>query len=226
VQAKGPSGGDERLDAHVVLSTIPLPLLVRVMRPSAPTDVLASCDALRYRAMVLVYLVLETDRFSEYDAHYFPGREIPVTRISEPKNYSLNGPGGLTALCAEVPCTPDDRIWSATDDELGAMVRQALETAGLPVQAKVRQVVTKRLRQAYPIYTLGYRDHFGRLDRWTDGIEGLVSLGRQGLFAHDNTHHTLAMAYAACECLSASGAFDRSAWHAHRKHFETHVVED
>jgi protoporphyrinogen oxidase len=101
-----------------------------------------------------------------------------------------------------------------------------LATADLPVTSTVRRVVTRRLRQAYPIYTLGYRDHFERLDRWTGQIEGLVSLGRQGLFAHDNTHHTLAMAYAACECLDDAGQFDRNAWAVHRKQFESNVVED
>ena len=35
--------------------------------------------------MLLVYLVLETDRFTEFDAHYFPSG-VPFTRLSEPKN--------------------------------------------------------------------------------------------------------------------------------------------
>jgi protoporphyrinogen oxidase len=222
------SGADtsQRIEADAVLSTIPLPLLVRTLEPAAPPDVLASCDALSYRAMVLVYVVLETDQFSEYDAHYFPEREIPVTRISEPKNYSLHGPRGLTVLCAEIPCRPEDETWTKSDEELGATVIRALEAADLPVTAKVRRVVTRRLRQAYPIYMLGYKEHFDRLDRMTDEIEGLVSLGRQGLFAHDNTHHTLAMAYAACDCLEDSGEFDRRAWADHRKQFESNVVED
>ena len=217
---------EQRLETDAVLSTIPLPLLVKAMQPAAPPDVLASCAALQYRAMVLVYVVLETDQFSEYDAHYFPEREIPVTRISEPKNYSLNGPRGLTVLCAEIPCGVDDATWAQSDDELGATVLRALAAADLPVTSTVRRVVTRRLRQAYPIYTLGYKEHFDRLDRWTEQIEGQVSLGRQGLFAHDNTHHTLAMAYAACECLDDAGGFDRAAWAAHRRQFESNVVED
>ena len=46
-------------------------------------------------------------------------------------------------------------------------------------------------------YRRGYEAHFERVDGWLEGIEGLLSFGRQGLFAHDNTHHTLAMARAA-----------------------------
>jgi hypothetical protein len=83
-----------------------------------------------------------------------------------------------------------------------------------------------RLPAAYPLCTRGYREAFDALDRWTSGIEGLITFGRQGLFAHDNTHHTMAMAYTLLDCLRADGALDRDAWARARKSFEDHVVED
>jgi hypothetical protein len=64
------------------------------------------------------------------------------------------------------------------------------------------------------------------VDGWLAGIEGLLSFGRQGLFAHDNTHHTLAMAHAAVGCLRDDGTLDQDEWARHRRIFETHVVED
>jgi hypothetical protein len=87
-------------------------------------------------------------------------------------------------------------------------------------------VTVRRLPQAYPIYTKSYRDHFDRIDRWVGSLDGILTFGRQGLFAHDNTHHTLAMAYAAEECVSDSGVIDRAQWAHHRHEFESHVVED
>ncbi len=46
--------------------------------------------------MILIYLVLEQDQFTEYDAHYFPEASIPISRLSEPKNYSASTePKGL-----------------------------------------------------------------------------------------------------------------------------------
>ena len=44
---------------------------------------------LQHRAMVLVYLSLDTDQFTEFDAHYFPETPVRISRLSEPKNYSL-----------------------------------------------------------------------------------------------------------------------------------------
>jgi hypothetical protein len=64
------------------------------------------------------------------------------------------------------------------------------------------------------------REAFDALDRWRSGIEGLI------MFAHDNTHHTMAMAYTLVDCLRADGALDRDAWARARKSFEDHVVED
>ena len=75
----------------------------------------------------------------------------------------------------------------------------------------VLQVQTRRLPHAYPLYTKGYREAFDALDRWIGGMDGLVTFGRQGLFAHDNTHHTMAMAYALVDSLRSDGTLDRDA---------------
>ncbi len=215
-----------KLPAGVVLSTIPLPVLVQLMGPAVPSGVLASTRALEYRSMILVYLVLETDRFTEFDAHYFPGEDVAITRLSEPKNYSLHEQPNLTVLCAELPCSKDSPWWSAPDEELSALVQRDLATSGLPVRVPVRRVAVRRLAQAYPIYTRNYREHFDAIDDWVGRVENVLTFGRQGLFAHDNTHHTLAMAYAAAECLADDGTLDRARWGEHRREFESHVVED
>ena len=108
---------------------------------------------------------------------------------------------------------------------LGNYSCQCLAEAVLPVSAPVLRAFTRRLPQAYPIYPVGYEAHFDVIDHWLREIQGLLTLGRQGLFVHDNTHHALYMAYAA-ECFNQDGVFDWSEWHEFRDAFETHVVED
>jgi hypothetical protein len=88
------------------------------------------------------------------------------------------------------------------------------------------QVTTRRLPYAYPIYREGYEAPFARLDEWAESLDGVLTFGRQGLFAHDNTHHALAMAYAAVDCLQQSGGFDMERWREYRAEFSNHVVED
>jgi len=222
----GRDGEVRTVNADHLWSTIPIPVLARAMSPPAPEAVAQAAATLRFRAMMLVYLELPVDRFSEFDAHYFPGAETRMTRMSEPKNYAeLVEPRGKTTLCAELPCAVTDECWALDDVSLGNLIAIDLERAGIPLPAPPTWVHVRRLQQAYPIYVSGYEHAFDTLDQWVSSLPNLLSYGRQGLFAHDNTHHALAMAYAAADCLEPAG-FDQSSWNEHREAFTTHVVED
>jgi protoporphyrinogen oxidase len=126
------SAGASSVEAGRVFSTIPLTALARVCSPAAPPAVVEAASALRFRAMVLVYLVHDGGRWTPFDAHYLPGLGTPVTRLSEPANYRLSAddPTDRTVLCAEIPCTIGDSIWSATDADLAAVVTEALAMHG------------------------------------------------------------------------------------------------
>ena len=223
----GRAGALRAFEADHVWSTIPISVLTRLISPAAPANVVRACERVTYRAMVLVYLTLAQARFTPYDAHYFPQPDVRLTRLSEPKNYSArDDPSDRTVLCAEIPCSIDDQIWTSSDTALADVVRDALARCDVPIQAPVLRVVSKRLPAAYPIYRRGYEEHFQLVDAWVGGLDHVLTFGRQGLFAHDNTHHTLAMAYAAVDCLGGSGEFDRARWRHYRQAFESHVVED
>jgi len=227
IELEGPDGARETVASDLVLSTLPLTALVRLIDPPPPPEVVAAARAMRFRGMILIYLILGTDQFTEYDAHYFPELSVPISRMSEPKNYNAQGlPRGRTVLCAELPCDPGEKWWSMTDDELGQAMVGWLNDLGLPVTMEVLGTRTRRLSHAYPVYDIGYEDKFHAVDAWLSQLEGILVFGRQGLFAHDNTHHAFAMAYAAAEVIGPDGQIDRARWAEHRKEFESHRVED
>jgi protoporphyrinogen oxidase len=211
-----------------VWSTIPIPSLLRLLQPPAPPSLIEASQKIQYRAMILIYLILKQNQFSEYDAHYFPDSDIPITRISEPKNYNnAHEPRNMTVLCAELPCFTNDPEWTMTDKELGEIVSDSLKRASIPLKTHPKIVVSRRLSHAYPVYHKDYQLYFEHIDHWLNQIENLLSFGRQGLFAHDNTHHALYMAYAAADCLNQNGRFNSDKWQGYyRKIFESHVVED
>ena len=219
--------GNESIRADHLWSTIPLAVLPRLVYPAPSESVLAASGAMTSRAMVLVYLVLPVSQFTPFDAHYFPNGDVSLTRLSEPVNYSgLIHKSDHTVICAELPCTTGDSIWNASADDLETLVRGDLTRCDLAMPSKTSAVEVTRLSHAYPIYRRGYEDDFSVLDRWSAGLDSVLTFGRQGLFAHDNTHHALAMAYAAAECLMDDGSFDHDRWRRHRAIFESHVVED
>jgi len=210
-----------------VFSTVPLPALARMSDPGAPATVLAAAESLTFRAMVLVYLVHKGGRWTSFDAHYLPADGTPVTRLSEPANYrvSADDPTDHTVVCAEIPCAPGDDIHTASEENLAAIVADTLARTGLPVM-NVEEVVVRRVKHVYPVYTRGYGTALSALDTWSRGIPGVTTFGRLGLFAHDNTHHALAMAYDAVAALRPGGRFDDAAWAQARERFNAHVVED
>ena len=221
-------GGEEnRIASNNVWSTLPLTILARCIRPEVPAPVLEAASKISFRGMILIYLVLEQNQFTEYDAHYFPEASIPISRLSEPKNYSgAAEPRDRTLLCAELPSDPGSPEWAMSDEQLGELLRRSLAQAGLPITVPVRSAFTRRLSQAYPMYRIGYEAQFETIDKWIGQLEGLLTFGRQGLFVHDNTHHALYMAYAAADCFARDGAYDWTRWNDFRRVFETHVVED
>jgi protoporphyrinogen oxidase len=128
-------------------------------------------------------------------------------------------------LCGEYPCQVGDDLWSMNDQELAAVVAKDTATAGIPLPAAPIAVHVRRLAQAYPVYLMGYERPLGVLDDWAASQPNMLVYGRQGLFAHDNTHHALFMAYSAVDCLTPGG-FDQAKWSGYRDIFKTHVVED
>ncbi|GMU79642.1 MAG: amine oxidase [Acidimicrobiia bacterium] len=216
----------ERMDAALVASSIPVPALVAMGGDSVPVSVRDAAEALEFRGLVLVYLVLTRPRWTEFDAHYFPALDTLASRVSEPKNYrDGDDPEDVTVLCAEIPCTAGDATWSAPDDALAARVADDLARAGLD-RLVPDAVTTRRVAKAYPTYRRGFAERFAAVDGWLAEQQHLVTFGRQGLFAHDNAHHALAMGWALAECLRPDGSLDRQRWRQAREGFRAHVVED
>ena len=221
------TGTGDDLRAGRVLSTLPLPLLARLVDPPAPAAAVAAAAGLRFRAMVLVYLVHLGGRWTGYDAHYLPGPQTPVTRVSEPANYRDSGddPADRSVLCAEIPCTVGDGVWSADDATLTRLVVDSLAAVDLP-PVRLGRVQTHRLPHVYPVFEQGYASRLAALEAWAGQLPSVTTLGRSGLFAHDNTHHAMVMAYDAADCLGPGGAWDSARWSAARERFRAHVVED
>jgi protoporphyrinogen oxidase len=219
------------LTAGRLFTTAPLPKLADLVSPSAPPRAVADAAKLTFRAMVLVYLVHSAHcRWTEFDATYLPDADTPISRISEPANYRVSDedPTDRTVLCCEIPCSADpaDSVWSASPQELADLAGDTLARLGLPPLRLdgPDAVHVRRLRHVYPVYERGYAAHLRGLDRWASTLPSVTTFGRLGLFAHDNTHHAFAMAYAAVDALG--GGWDAGLWSAARERFRDHVVED
>lgn len=213
------------LDADVVLSTMPVPSLIRSLGAAVDQPIVDAAATLRTRAMVLVYLVVPRPQYTPYDAHYFPSVDISMCRLSEPKNYrDADDPADHTVLCAELACWAGDEIWTADDHALGERVADDLARAGLPAP-DTAEVAVRRLPAVYPVYERSTVTARATVDRWMGDLPGVVSFGRQGLGVPDNLHHVLDMGQAAAAAIS-SGSIDRARWSDELTRFADNVVVD
>lgn len=218
---------EKEIKADYIWSTLPITLMAYGLKPEADKTIMEAAKRMKFRSMVLIYLFIEKNRFTEFDAHYFPEIDIPITRLSEIKNYSdTYEPENLTCICAELPCNFEDEIWATSDEMLGELVQKSLQKANIPVDSPVKKVLVKRLKHAYPIYNTGFEKNYDILDNHLKTVDRLLAFGRQGLFVHDNTHHALYMAYSAVDCINRNGSFNHEKWKNYRKEFESHVVVD
>jgi len=227
VQSQKNISEKQNFKADFIFSTIPLPSFIHIIEPEPAQKIKFAANHLRYRSMLIFYIILDMPRFTKYDAHYFPAENIIFSRISEPKNYNLNNENKSTGLCVEIPCFYNDKTWNSSDDNLLNKIIADFKKVKLPLnKEKIKKSFTKKIRYAYPLYDLTFQDNLDQTEFFLDSLDNIISLGRQGLFAHDNIHHAMHTAYKANECLDDNLNFDKQKWIHLKKQFKNHKVED
>ncbi len=208
---------------HVVW-TAPLSDLVR-LADAAPTPVREAVAGLQMRAVVIAYAQLARDAVGIADTSYFPESRFPFNRVMEQKRFSAETvPGERTVLVMDLACDPDDGRFTATDDAIREEVVPALEAAGLAHRDEITDFWCVRFRAAYPVYTADTAARLSTVRDWADAIGNLWLAGRQGLFLHNNTHHSLLMGYRAAAAIRGGG--NRAAWLRELETFADFTVAD
>ncbi|HWV37049.1 MAG TPA: FAD-dependent oxidoreductase [Vulgatibacter sp.] len=207
----------EAIDADRVVATAPLPTLCAWVGGRADAS-------LGYRALVLLYLVLATDRVSAHDVHYFADERIPANRLFEAKGFTAGaGPRGRTLVGFDLPCAEGDDTWNARPEALVERVRPALEIAGAG-GARILATSIRRVAAAYPLLRKGYAAPRDRALDALAAVEGLYPVGRHALFVHDNVHHACAAGLAAGR--AAARAIGAGAWREELRRFVFARIED
>lgn len=180
-------GKRHTLPCEQVLSTLPLPALIKRLDPPARDSIQISAEALPFRALIYIFLMLDGPRMTQDHWLYFPEAHIPFNRVTEPCNFSPNhAPQGKTSLCAEITCDDGDATWQARPETLAQQTIEHLANVGLLDPARVEGFFVRRTRWGYPLYQVGYERHLERLRAFVGGFENLATCGRQGEFDYCN----------------------------------------
>lgn len=184
-----------------VVSSLPLPLLVRLLSPAPPEDVMAAANALDYRAMVFCFVQIDKPGISDDHWTYFPDDRIIFNRVSEMRNFSPDTvPAGKTSLTLEITCDIGDEVWNTPEDELfERSVDGLLQGELIERREQVTGHFFLRLSHAYPTYDIDFEARIGHLAYHLADFDNLVNAGRQALFRYINTDHVMEMGFSAAE---------------------------
>jgi len=176
---------------HLV-STIPINLLIQLLRPQPPEPILAVAEKIQFRALILVVVFLRKPFATESISIHFPDVRIPFTRIHEPKKRSkYMAPDDQTSLVAEIPCQENDATWNMPDGTLITRVVKGLQEVKLMNPDELIDATVVRLDNAYPVLDADYEQKIQQLTEYLKKFSNLKITGRTGGFAYLSLHHIM-----------------------------------
>jgi len=169
-----------------LISTIPIDCLLKYL--DGP-DI-----ALKYRDLLLVVPIFETDKLTQETWIYVPDREIPFGRVHEPKNWSpWMAPKDITHLVVEHFCSRGSWLWNQSDTALVAETIKYLKLLSLiEPQMKPIDAIVVRIPNAYPLFSRNYKEQLARAKCFLQKFDNLVLAGRTGAFLYLNMDEAMA----------------------------------
>jgi protoporphyrinogen oxidase len=189
------ASGTERTDAadHVI-SSMPLPALLRAMDPPVPPLVQAAADDLSFRDFLSVALVVPEDKVTWSDNWiYIHDADVKTMRV---QNFGSWSPhmvqGGRNVLGLEYTVVEGDEWWTASDEELIATGTAELAALGLMAAADVEAGYVVRMPKAYPTYDDDYKANVAVLRAWLEEhVPNVHPVGRNGMHRYNNQDHSM-----------------------------------
>jgi len=176
VKAKG-----EIREVSAVVSTAPANILAKLVKG---TDALAEFKDFRYRPMVFVNLKFTGRGLLPDTVLWLPERKFPFFRLTEATlSMPWLAPEGKTIITADIGCEKSDEIWNMDETALAEMCLDSLAEIVPDARARFLGANVLRTPISYPVYLNEYETARKNFEKSTN-IENLLSIGRNGEFAH------------------------------------------
>ncbi len=194
------NGHETPLRPSHVINTSPVTDMVRSLQPAAPAEVIDAASGLKYRDMVIIFLILDREQVTPDNWIYFSSDDVFFGRIHEPKNWSKDmAPAGRTSLVVEVFCFEDEAVFSEPDASVTVRTVKRLTELGLIKKSDVSGSKVVRLKKAYPLYVRDYRQRTKVLFDYLRRFENLQPAGRNGLYTYTSGDYYIEMGLKAAE---------------------------
>jgi protoporphyrinogen oxidase len=219
--------GIEYVDTEHFISTMPISLLIEQLDPPAPEPVITAARSLKYRAFLIVSLIVDAADLFPDNWIYVHSPEVKVGRIQNFKNWSAAMVPDSTKTCLgmEYFCNEGDEIWSMTQSELVTLATREIAQLGLADPSDVIDGVVIRQPKAYPVYDGVYRQHLEVIQSFLSQFQNLHTVGRNGMHRYNNQDHSMLTAMLAVENIMGK---NHDVWNVNteRSYYETFTKEE
>jgi protoporphyrinogen oxidase len=175
-----------------VVSSIPLPELVRALDPPPPAHVIDAARRLRYRDLCLVAIMTRQPMPFADNWIYLHDPDVRAGRVQNFAAWSSDMvPPGCNCLGAEYFCFEDDDIWTMPEADAIRFATDELARIGLLDASQVLGGVRVKVPKAYPMYDSDYAEAVAVIRDYLDGFVNLQTCGRNGLHRYNNQDHSM-----------------------------------
>ena len=173
-----------------LVSSIPLPLLGRLVFSDQDSAFNRAVEGLQFRHLILVYLFVERELVLDDQWIFFPQKDVVFSRLFEQKQMNPElGPQNRTALCADFTATEGSELWQTSDEDLARRVVEGLVKSGFVNEGEVNGHLVVRRRNFYPRYDLEYANKMQAVSDKLRGLKNLLTTGRIGMYNYNNSDH-------------------------------------
>ncbi len=219
VEGADESGKRFEFAGDCFFSTMPVRDLIRAIG-DVPREVKEVSEGLQYRDFITVGMLVDKLAVAEEDGSrikdnwiYIQEADVTVGRLQIFNNWSpwLVANPQKVWIGLEYFCNESDALWNRSDEEMTRLAVEELGRMGIVKPEDVEDSHVVRVPKTYPAY-FGSYDRFDVIRGYTDKLENLFLIGRNGMHKYNNQDHSMLTAMTAVDNLIDGVATKENIW--------------
>lgn len=225
VAVNNQTGESLYLEGDYFFSTMPVKELIGGMQGAVPANVREIASGLLYRDFITVGILLkrmatQNQRTGNWDElHlkdnwiYIQDAGVKVGRLQLFNNWSphmVANPDNVW-IGMEFFCNETDAFWQLPDEQIKTLAIAELAKIGLIAGADVLDSTVLRVPKTYPAY-FGAYERFDEVRAYTDKLQNLFLVGRNGMHKYNNSDHSMLTAMVAVDNICAGVTSKDNLW--------------
>ena len=201
-----------KYNADFVFSTMAVKDLIKSFRNKIPDNLRKVANDLQYRDLITIGVLVKRLKIKN-DTNiktrnniipdnwvYIQENDVKIGRLQIFNNWSsymVNDPNTVW-LGLEYFCNSNDDLWNKSDEEMKNFAIDELAKINFIEANNVLDSIVIKMEKTYPAY-FGSYERFHEIRSFTDTIENLFLIGRNGMHRYNNMDHSMLTAMVAVE---------------------------